>query len=169
LFFAHYSFLGLNPMNLSDEYANYGEQNIAHARINYAYSLTHRAQPADPTQAHWGLTASDVPNGYAATSPTNDNGTTAPTAALASMPYTPDESLAALRYFYYTLGDRLWGEYGFYDAVNLSSRWFARSYLAIDQGPIIVMIENYRSGLVWNLFMQDQDVRNGLTKLGFTY
>lgn len=169
LFFAHYSFLGLNPMHLSDEYANYGEQNIAHARINHAYSLTHRAQPADSAQAHWGLTASDVPNGYAATSPTNDNGTTAPTAALASMPYTPEESMKALRYFYYTLGDRLWGEYGFYDAFNLPSRWFARSYLAIDQGPIIVMIENYRSGLVWNLFMQDSDIRSGLDRLGFTY
>ena len=167
LFFAHYSFLGLNPTNLSDEYANYFEQNTAHARINYTYSLTHRAQPADPNQAHWGLTASDVPNGYAATSPTNDNGTTAPTAALASMPYTPAESMAALRYFYYTLGDRLWGEYGFYDAFNLPSRWFARSYLAIDQGPIIVMIENYRSGLVWNLMMQDPDVQSGLNKLGF--
>lgn len=169
LFFAHYSFLGLNPTNLSDEYASYIEQNTAHARINYAYSLGHRAQPADTTQVHWGLTASDIPNGYNATSPTNDNGTTAPTAALASMPYTPKESMAAMRYFYYTLGDRLWGEYGFYDAFNLPSRWFARSYIAIDQGPIIVMIENYRSGLVWNLMMQDQDIQSGLTKLGFTY
>ncbi|MBR1878857.1 MAG: beta-glucosidase [Paludibacteraceae bacterium] len=169
MFFAHYSFLGLNPTNLSDEYAHYGEQNSAHARINYAYSLSHREQPADASQAHWGLTASDIPGGYSATSPTNDNGTTAPTAALASMPYTPGESLAALRYFYYTLGDRLWGEYGFYDAFNLPSRWFARSYIAIDQGPIVVMIENYRSGLIWNLFMQDQDVRSGLDKLGFTY
>ncbi len=148
MFFAHYSFIGLDPMNLSDEYAHYGEQNRAHVRINYAYSLAHREQPADKTQAHWGLTASDVPGGYSATSPANDNGTTAPTAALASIPYTPDESMAALRYFYYTLGDKLWGEYGFYDAFNLNSRWFARSYIAIDQGPIIVMIENYRSGLV---------------------
>lgn len=169
LFFAHYSFLGLNPMKVSDEYAHYGEQNIAHARINYAYSLGHRAQPADTAQAHWGLTASDIPDGYYATSPTADNGTTAPTAALASMPYTPQESMAALRYFYYTLGDRLWGEYGFYDAFNLPSRWFARSYLAIDQGPIIVMIENYRTGLVWNLFMSCPEIQAGLQKLDITY
>lgn len=169
LFFAHYSFLGLNPMHLSDEYADYKEQNTAHARINYEYSLRHRAQPADSTQAHWGLTASDIPNGYHATSPTDDNGTTAPTAALASMPYTPEESMAALRYFYYTLGDRLWGQYGFYDAFNLPSRWFARSYIAIDQGPIIVMIENYRTGLVWNLFMTCPEIQEGLTKLGITY
>lgn len=169
MFFAHYSFLGLNPMRLSDEYADYGEQNTAHARINYAYSLGHRDQPADSTQAHWGLTASDIPNGYTATSPTNDNGTTAPTAALASMPYTPAESMAALRYFYYTLGDKLWGEYGFYDAFNLPSRWFARSYIAIDQGPIIVMIENYRSGLIWRLFMSCPDIQEGLRRLDMTY
>ena len=169
LFFAHYSFLGLNPMKLTDEYANYGEQNIAHARINYAYSLRHRTQPADSLQAHWGLTASDIPTGYYATSPTHDNGTTAPTAALASMPYTPRESMAALRYFYYTLGDRLWGQYGFYDAFNMHDRWFARSYLAIDQGPIIVMIENYRTGLVWNLFMSCPEIQAGLQKLDITY
>ena len=169
LFFAHYSFLGLNPMKLSDEYANYGEQNIAHARINYAYSLRHRTQPADSLQAHWGLTSSDIPTGYYATSPTHDNGTTAPTAALASMPYTPRESMAALRYFYYTLGDRLWGQYGFYDAFNMRDRWFARSYLAIDQGPIIVMIENYRTGLVWNLFMSCPEIQAGLQKLDITY
>ncbi len=169
LFFAHYSFLGLNPMKLTDEYANYGEQNIAHARINYAYSLRHRTQPADSLQAHWGLTASDIPTGYYATSPTHDNGTTAPTAALASMPYTPRESMAALRYFYYTLGDRLWGQYGFYDAFNMHDRWFARSYIAIDQGPIIVMIENYRTGLVWNLFMSCPEIQAGLQKLDITY
>lgn len=169
MFFAHYSFFGLNPMNLQDEFAHYGEQNIAHARINYEYSLRNRQQPTDPTQAHWGLTASDVPKGYAATSPTNDNGTTAPTAALASMPYTPDESLAAMRYFYYTLGDRLWGKYGFKDAFCLKDRWFAGSYLAIDQGPIVVMIENYRTGLIWQLMMQDEDLKRGLDKLGFTY
>ena len=165
MFFAHYSFLGLNPQNLSDEYAHYWGQNTAHARINYTYSLGHREQPADPKQAHWGLTASDIPGGYSATSPTNDNGTTAPTAALASMPYTPEESMAALRYFYYTLGDNLWGEYGFYDAFNLPSHWFARSYIAIDQGPIIVMIENYRSGLPWRLFMSCPEIHQGLNAL----
>ncbi len=169
MFFAHYSFLGLDPMHLSDAYANFGDQNIAHACINYAYSLKHREQPADPAQAHWGLTASDIPDGYYATSPTHDNGTTAPTAALASMPYTPEQSLAALRYFYYTLGDKLWGEYGFYDAFNLPSRWFAKSYLAIDQGPIIAMIENYRTGLLWQLFMSCPEIQQGLQKLDITY
>ena len=116
-----------------------------------------------------GLTASDYPNGYTASSPSNDRGTIAPTAALASMPYTPDESMAALRYFYYKLGDRLWGSYGFKDAFCLDNAWFASSYIAIDQGPIIAMIENHRTALLWKMFMKNQDVRAGLDKLGFTY
>ena len=100
---------------------------------------------------------------------TSDNGTIAPTAALSSFPYTPDESMAALKYFYYILGDKIWGDYGFYDSFNLDSRWFASSYIAIDQGPIVIMIENYRSGLLWDCFMQNEDVKFGLTKLGFSY
>jgi hypothetical protein len=91
----------------------------------------------------------------------------APTAAISSLPYTPDESLEALKFFYYVLGDRLWGEYGFYDAFNLTEGWIADSYIAIDQGPIIVMIENYRSGLIWNLFMSAPEVKTGLAKLDF--
>ena len=80
----------------------------------------------------------------------------------------PDRShLEAMRYFYEELGDRLWGEYGFKDAFNLTENWFASSYLAIDQGPIIVMIENYRSGLIWKLFMSHPDVQRGLKRLGF--
>lgn len=169
LFFAHYSFLGLDPRNLTDEYANYWQQNTAHAKINHAYCVSNPMGYYGYSNSCWGLTASDIPNGYTASSPTNDRGTIAPTAALASFPYTSEESMRALNFFYYVLGDKLWGEYGFRDAFNLSSQWFAGSYLAIDQGPIVVMIENYRTGLIWNLFMKQQDIRNGLTKLGFTY
>jgi hypothetical protein len=96
-------------------------------------------------------------------------GVIAPTAALSSFPYTPVESMRALHFFYYALGDKMWGNYGFKDAFNLNTRWFADSYLAIDEGPIVVMIENYRTGLLWNLFMQNSDVQTGLTKLGFIY
>ena len=85
------------------------------------------------------------------------------------MPYTPDESMAALRYFYYKIGDSLWGSYGFKDAFCLDNAWFASSYIAIDQGPIIAMIENHRTALLWKMFMKNQDVRAGLDKLGFTY
>lgn len=169
LFFAHYSYLGLDPRNLSDQYANYWEQNVAHAKINYSYCVANPKNQYGYGASCWGLTASDIRDGYTASSPTNDIGVIAPTAALASIAYTPTESLAAARFFYYTLGDRLFGDYGFKDAFNLRQGWFASSYLAIDQGPIIVMIENYRSALLWNNFMQNGDVRAGLTKLGFAY
>ena len=169
LFFAHYSFLGLDPRNLEDQYANYWEQNTAHAKINHAYCVANPKKHYGYSDECWGLTASDIPNGYTANLPGNDNGTIAPTAALASFPYTPEESMKAMRYFYYALGDKLFGEYGFHDAFNLSQRWFAPSYIAIDQGPIVVMIENYRTGLLWEYFMKNEDVKRGLDKLGFTY
>jgi hypothetical protein len=169
LFFAHYSFLGLDPGNLSDQYANYWTQNVAHARINYEYCRSNPRNFRGYSNSCWGLTASDIQNGYSASSPTNDLGVISPTAALSSFPYTPVESMRALKFFYYTMGNKLWGEYGFYDAFNLSSLWFANSYLAIDQGPIICMIENYRSGFLWDLFMADLDVKNGLNRLAFTY
>lgn len=169
MFFAHYSFLGLDPRNLKDQYAGYWEQNVAHARINHAYCAANPKKFYGYSDECWGLTASDIPDGYTASSPTNDNGTIAPTAAVASIPYTPEESLKAIRYFYYTLGDRLVGEYGFKDSFNLSQRWFAPSYIAIDQGPIILMIENYRTGLLWDLFMKNEEVLAGLDKLGFSY
>jgi hypothetical protein len=117
----------------------------------------------------WGLTASDNQNGYSAHSPTNDLGVITPTAAISSIPYTPEESMDAIRFFYYMLGDRIWGEYGFYDAFNITGDWTADSYLAIDQGPIVIMIENYRTGLIWDLLMSCPEVQAGLTKLGFTY
>jgi hypothetical protein len=169
LFFTHYSFLGLNPTNLSDQYANYWTQNTHHSQINYKYCVRNPGNYVGYSQNCWGLTASDNQNGYSAHSPTNDIGVITPTAALSSFPYTPEESMAALKFFYYTLGDRLWGDYGFYDAVNLTQGWTANSYLAIDQGPIIVMIENYRTGLLWNLFMSAPEVQAGLDKLEFSY
>ena len=168
LFFTHYSFLGLDPRGLKDAWcASYWDQNVAHARINHAYCVANPGKHAGYSDACWGLTASDIPNGYTASSPTNDRGVIAPTAALASFPYVPEESLKALEHFYYVLGDKLWGEYGFYDAFCLDKGWFASSYIAIDQGPIVVMIENYRTGLLWDLFMKDTDVSGGLAKLGF--
>ena len=169
MFFAHYSFLGLDPRHLSDNYANYWSQNQAHAKINYNYCVANPHRNFGYSANCWGLTASDIQNSYTASSPTNDVGVIAPTAALSSFPYTPVESMQALHFFYYTIGDKIWGNYGFTDAFNLNSHWFADSYLAIDQGPIVVMIENYRTGLLWNLFMQNQNVQAGLTKLGFSY
>jgi len=167
LFFSHYSFLGINPHNLSDAYANYWTQDTAQSKINYLYCVNNPKNYNGYSNLCWGLTASDEENGYSAHSPTNDNGVISPTAAVSSLPYTPTESMNALKFFYYKLGDKIWGDYGFKDAFNLTNIWFADSYLAIDQGPQIVMIENYRTGLLWNLFMSCPEVKRGLKNLGF--
>ena len=168
LFFAHYSFLGIDPRQLNDPYANYQTQNTNHSLINFKHCVNNPNSQFGYSNLCWGLTASDIPNGYSASSPTNDLGVIAPTAALSSFPYTPTESMNALKFFYYKLGDKLWGEYGFADAFSLKETWFATSTLAIDQGPIIVMIENYRTGLLWNLFTSAPEVKDGMRNLGFT-
>lgn len=168
LFLEHYTFLGVNPIGLVDAYANYETQTKAHTLINYNYCVANPAKNVGYSADCWGLTASDIPNGYAASSPTNDLGVIAPTAAISSIPYTPTESMAALRFFYYKLGDKLWSDYGFVDAFKLNDPWFATSALAIDQGPIIIMIENHRSKLLWNLFMSAPEVKTGMKNLGFT-
>lgn len=117
----------------------------------------------------WGLTASYSVNGYAAHAPgmNNDLGVISPTAAISSIPYTPEQSLNAIKHFYYDLGDKIWGKYGFYDAFCEQNNWYPERYLAIDQGPAVVMIENYRTGLLWNLFMPCPEINEGLNKLGF--
>jgi hypothetical protein len=167
LFFEHYSLMALNPTGLTDAYANYETQAKAHAQINYNYCVANPLNFAGYSSDCWGLTASDINGGYTASSPNNDQGYIAPTAAVSSIPYTPQESLNAIRFFYYKLGDQVWGEYGFKDAFSQNDPWFASSYLAIDQGPQIVMIENYRTGLIWDLFMSCPEVKSGLIKLGF--
>lgn len=168
LFLAHYSFLGINPNGLSDSYANYFTQNKNHTLINRQFCKSSGMPGSGYSDSIWGLTACDIPGSYAACSPTNDKGVIAPTAALGSMPYTPAESMAALKFYYYVLGDKIWKEYGFVDAFALREPWFTSSYLAIDQGPIIIMLENYRSGLLWNLFTSCPEVKNGMRTLGFS-
>jgi hypothetical protein len=168
LFFSHYSFLGINPFGLRDAYANYEQQVVSHSKINHAYCVDNPKKFAGYSKVCWGLTASDVPNGYAANAPGNDIGVISPTAAISSLPFTPQESMAALRFFYYKLGDKLWGEYGFADAFSLQELWFASSTLAIDQGPIVIMIENARSRLVWDLFLKNAEIKGGLRALGFS-
>jgi len=169
LFFAHYSFLGLDPRNLTDTYADYWTQNVNHSLINWAYCTDNPKGFPNYSEHCWGLTASDIPSGYGVSEPTNDRGVITPTAAVSSLPYSPQQSMNAIRFFYYILGDRLWGEYGYYDAFDVHAGWWADSFIAIDQGPQIVMIENYRTGLIWNLFMSAPEVQAGLDKLGFSY
>ncbi|UOQ77520.1 DUF3131 domain-containing protein [Hymenobacter sp. 5516J-16] len=167
LFFSHYTFLGLDPRGLKDQHADYWQQNQAHTRINYAYCVANPKQYKGYGPNSWGLTASDSYQGYAAHSPTEDLGVISPTAALSAMPYAPKESMAALKHFYFNLGDQIWSEYGFVDGFSEHHNWYAKSHLAIDQGPIVGMIENHRTGLLWRLFMSSPDVQRGLGKLGF--
>lgn len=167
LFFAHYSFCGLDPRGLEDRYADYWAQNVHHVRINRAHCIANPGQFVGYGESCWGLTASDDPWGYSAHAPDNDNGTISPTAALSSLPYAPVEVMTVLRHFLRRHGERLWRELGFVDAFCESEGWYADTFLAIDQGPIVAMIENHRTGLLWKLFMAIPDVRAGLRRLGF--
>lgn len=169
LFFTQYSFLGLDPRHLNDQFADYWEQNVNQSLINWSYCQANPKKWPGYGPGVWGLTASDNPFGYDAQSPSNDLGVITPTAAISSIVYTPAQSMNALKTDYYFLGDHLWGDLGFFDAFDTSEGWWANSTLAIDQGPIVIMIENYRTALLWNLFMSAPEVQKGLTKLGFTF
>lgn len=167
LFFTHYSFLGLDPHGLKDRYADYWEQNYNHTLINYKHCVINPNHFKGYGENCWGLTASDNYEGYNAHSPDNDLGVITPSAALSAFPYTPQYSMQALKHFYADLGNKIWGKYGFVDAFSEQKDWYAQSYLAIDEGPIVVMIENYRTGLLWKLFMNCPEIQTGLKKLGF--
>jgi hypothetical protein len=169
LFWAHYSYLGIDPRGLKDQYADYWELNRNHTLINRQYCIENQMNFEGYGENCWGLTSSYSPKGYAGHSPGRDLGVISPTAALSSFPYTPEYSMQAMRFFYEELGDKLLGEYGFYDAFSIQDDWFPQRYLAIDQGPIVVMIENHRTGLIWDLLMSSEEVKQGLAKLGFTY
>lgn len=167
LFWAQYSYLGLNPKGLKDKYADYWENNVNHTLAIHDYCVANPKGFKGYGENSWGLTASYSVKGYAAHNPQEDLGVISPTAAISSIPYTPKESIKVIRHLYENLGDKVWGQYGFYDAYSETDNWFPKRYLGIDQGPIVVMIENYRSGLLWKLFMSNLDVKKGLVKLGF--
>ena len=170
LFWAHYSFLGLDPRGLRDDYCEdyFGEMRN-YSLINRAYCIRNPRHYKGYGKDCWGLTASYSTAGYAAHAPVEreDRGVIAPTAALSSIVYTPEESMDVMRYLYGPLHEKVWGPYGFYDAFSQTDDWYPQKYLAIVQGPIAVMIENHRSELLWRLFMSHPDVQNGLRKLGF--
>lgn len=169
LFWAHYSYLGLDPRGLKDKYGDYWKHNVNQALINYQWCVDNPKQYKGYGPDSWGLTSSYSMRGYAGHAPSEkrDLGVIAPTAALASFPYTPAQSMAAMKHWYNDKKDKLWGPYGFYDAFSESANWYLPRYLAIDQGPIVVMMENYRSGLLWDLFMSCPEIKTGLKKLGF--
>ncbi len=169
LFFTHYSFLGFDPRGARDAYCDYAENNRNITLINYRYCVANPGGYAGYSDACWGLTASDDYAGYAArdANEPNDNGTITPTGALGSFPYTPEESLRALKYFYRELGSSLWGIYGFRDAINLTQDWVSGIFMGLNQAPITVMIENYRTGLLWRSFMSNPEIGEMWKKLRF--
>jgi hypothetical protein len=168
LFFSQYTFMGVDPNNLTDDHGiDYAEQTRNHTLINRAYSIDNPGKYKGYGEKAWGLTAGDSVKGYVAHSPEDDRGVIQPTAALSAMPYTPSYSMQALRYFYEEKGEKIWSSYGFVDGFSEQFDWYARSHLAIDQGPIIVMIENYRSGLLWKIFMNIPEIQRGMKQLGF--
>jgi exo beta-1,2-glucooligosaccharide sophorohydrolase (non-reducing end) len=170
LFFAHYSYMGFDPRGIRDRFTDYFENNRNLALINRAYCIENPGHHKGYGPDSWGLTASDGPRGYVphAPNPTDDTGTLTPTGALASFPYTPEASMTALKHFYRDLGDRLWGVYGPRDAFNMDDNWFAPIYMGLNQAPITVMVENYRTGLLWKLFMSNPEIHPMLNRIGFT-
>ena len=169
LFFTHYSFLGFDPRDKRDKYTDYFENNRAIAHINQAYCVKNPCKHQGYGESFWGLTASHDHTGYLAhePSPRPDNGTITPTGAVSSFPYTPEESMAALKHFYYDLGDKIWGIYGFRDAYNPTVNYVSNIFKGLNQAPITVMIENYRSGLLWGLFMANPEITTMLERIGF--
>jgi hypothetical protein len=169
LFWAHYSYIGLNPWGLKDRYADYWEHNTNHTLINRAWCVENPEGFKGYGEDLWGLTASYSVDGYSAHRPGHDLGVITPTAALSSYPYTPDESMEVIKNMYYNYGEKVFGRYGFFDAFSPEADWYPERYLAIDQGPIVAMIENHRSGLGWKLFMGAPEIQEGLEKLGFEF
>jgi exo beta-1,2-glucooligosaccharide sophorohydrolase (non-reducing end) len=170
LFFTHYSFLGFDPRSIRDRYTNYFDNNRTIALINHRYCVANPKGYLGYSEDCWGLTASDDHTGYMAhdAAPRNDNGTITPTGALASFPYTPEESMRALKHFYYERGEELWGIYGFKDAFNPTHSYVSSIFMGLNQAPIVVMIENFRTGLLWRLFMANPEITTMLQKIRFT-
>ncbi|MGE4597049.1 MAG: glucoamylase family protein [Methylophilaceae bacterium] len=173
LFWAHYSYLALDPRGLTDSYANYWDVVKNHTQIIYQHCIQNPNEYNGYNEKCWGLTASysrnaDGSTGYAAHQPNNDTGVITPSAALSSIPYTPEESIKFLRYLYEEMQDEYIGIAGPYDAFSPHYQWKTPRYLAIDQGTIGPMMENHKTQLFWNLFMNAPEIKQGLINLGFS-
>jgi hypothetical protein len=166
LFFVHFSFMGFDPRGLRDRYTNYFTNNRAIALINRAYCMENPLKFAGYGPACWGRSAG-VNSGGGRPLPRDDNGTINVMASLSSMPYTPEESMAALKHFYRDLGAKTWGTYGFHDGFNETDEWYDEVYMGLNQAQIVVGIENCRSGLVWKLFMSNPEIDPMLKAIGF--
>jgi len=166
LFFTHFSFMGFDPRGKHDRYTNYFENNRNIALISHDYAVENPMHFAGYGDNSWGRSAGVNAAGGRPLA-RDDNGTITCHAAIASFPYTPDESMKALKHFYRDLGGQLWGVYGFRDGFNVSENWFDDVYMGLNQASIVVMIENYRTGLIWNKFMSNPEIQPALNSIGF--
>ncbi|HTW49155.1 MAG TPA: glucoamylase family protein [Acidobacteriaceae bacterium] len=161
LFFTDYSYMGFDPHALTDRFTNYFDHNRNQALINQAYCIHDPNHWKGYGADTWGITAVDGPDGYVPYEPTEqlDDGTIAPTGAISAMAYTPEQSMLALRHFYRDLGAQVWGIYGFRDAFNLQQNWYSGITMGLNQAPMAVMIENYRSGSIWKNYMANPEIQ----------
>jgi hypothetical protein len=169
LFFTDYSFMGFDPHHRHDQFTDYFENNRNQALINQAYCIANPHRWKGYGADSWGLTAVDGPDGYSPYEPTPDldDGTIAPTGAISALAYTPEQSRIALIHFYRDLGARVWDIYGFRDSFNQQQNWYSGITMGLNQAPMVVMIENYRTGLVWLSFMANPEIADMLVRAGF--
>ena len=166
LFFTQFSFMGFDPRGKADQFTDYFRNNRNIALINHAYCAENPCKFVGYGADCWGLSAG-VNSGGGRPLPSDDNGTLCCSAALGAFPYTPQESMAALKHFYRTLGDKTWGIYGFHDGFNQTQHWFEPVWMGLNQAVITVMIENYRSGTIWKHFMANPEIQPALKAIGF--
>jgi hypothetical protein len=169
MFWAFFSYIGFDPRGIKDEFGiNYWKVNVSQAKIQQAYCVENPKGFKGYGENCWGFTAGYSVKGYSAHNIKNDKGVISPSAALGSFPYSPEGSMKALKHYYFDMGDSLWGQYGFYDGFSETEHKVLRCYLANNQCTVAPMIENYRSGFLWKLFMSCPEVQAGLKKLGFS-
>ena len=190
LFVHQYSHMFVDFRNMYDSFMknlgiDYFENSRRATLTQRLYSMENPKNWVGYDSLTWGITACDGPGeeynfngnvflGYAGRGTSGpdftffDDGTIAPTAAGGSIVFTPEYSIPALKNMYERFGQKgLWGKYGFKDAFNLTANWFGPEYIGIDQGPFVIMIENLRTGLVWEYLMRDPVIKKGLDRLGF--
>lgn len=178
LFGHQYSQCWIDYRNIADDYMkshnlNYFENSRRATLAQRAYAIANPGGFVGYSDTLWGITASDVPGGYTARGAPpaeNDDGTITPTAPVSSIAFAPEVVIPVIQTLWDSYGAKLWTKYGFRDAFNLSlsTQWWDTDVIGIDEGPMIIMIENYRTQAVWNRFMQNADIQRGLAAAHFT-
>ena len=163
-----FPFCGIDPRGLSDAYADYWRQNVNHTMINYAYCVRNPKGYKGYGPNCWGLNAGDTFAGYSADAPDNDRGVISPSAALPSFRLCSTRVHGRRCAISTKISATGFGDASASSTGSASSMTGHRRFiLAISQGPIVVMIENYRTGLMWKLFMSIPEIQAGMKKLGF--